>query len=45
VRKLWANNWKKNVKQHEADLKDLRDLRAAKSKEADAPTMSLRELN
>ena len=35
----------KNVKQHEADLKDLRDLRVAKSKEADAPAMSLRELN
>jgi len=35
----------KNVKQNEADLKDLRDLRAAKSEEADAPAMSLREIS
>jgi hypothetical protein len=35
----------KNVKQHKADLKDLRDLRAAKLEEADAPTMSLREVS
>jgi hypothetical protein len=33
------------VKQRETDLKDLRDLRVAKSKEVDATTMSLRELN
>jgi hypothetical protein len=35
----------KNVKQHEANLKDLRDLRAAKSEEADAPAMSLHEVS
>jgi hypothetical protein len=34
----------KNVKQYEADLKDLRDLRAAKLEEIDAPAMSLREV-
>ena len=35
----------KNVKQHEVDLKDLRDLRTAKSEEMNAPAMSLHEVS